>query len=800
MSHLVNKGSIWICAFFCLLDLSCGQVVYSVTEEVNTGTIVGNIAKDLKLNTEELESRMFQIVSGSKKKFFETNLRTGDLFVSERLDREELCMSNQKCSLNLEAIVHHPLSMYGFQVNLLDINDNAPYFPTEECILNITEAAFEGDRFSLPLAHDADVGINSVRSYKLSANDAFSLDVQRGDQSVSAELVLRKPLDREKQSVLQLVLTAVDGGKPPKSGTLQITVNVMDVNDNTPVFSKHFYKVSVLENVAYGTHVIALHATDLDEGTNSYIDYSLVEHGKAHAADVFAVHPVTGEVTVIGEVDYEENSAVEIRVQATDRGVPSRSAQCKVLVEVIDVNDNVPEITMTSVVREIQEDAKPGTVVALITVTDKDAGGAGQVNCFIMKNIPFKLHSAYKNYYSLVVEGPLDRENITQYNITITAADEGTPPLSSISSVTVHICDVNDNAPKFPEPSLNVYVKENTPAGEFLAAVHAHDPDINSNAQVSYSMIESTREKTPLTTFINLNPITGELYSLQSFNYEEIKMLQFQIQASDSGVPPLTSNLKVNLFVQDENDNSPMILAPYADPNSVNTESIPFSAEAGYFVAKIRAIDADAGYNALLSYHIIEPKRTDLFQIGTSSGEMRTKRRMNDNDLKTHPLIIKVSDSGERSLSTTVSIEVVVEKTDDMLTPLKHKPLKKERFPEINLYLLIAIASVSVMFLSSIIIASTCHNRHGVLSRYCAPVITRSDGSWTYSKSTQECDVYFSSDTLKSDIVVLPKQFSAAEAELISVNEGDSFTRTQTLPNAEEVRDIPGISCCLGHP
>ncbi|KAG5844869.1 hypothetical protein ANANG_G00167630 [Anguilla anguilla] len=285
--------------------------------------------------------------------------------------------------------------------------------------------------------------------------------------------------------------------------------------------------------------------------------------------------------------------------------------------------------------------------------------------------------------------------------------------------------------------------------------------------------------------------MSGEIYSLQSFNYEEVKTLQFQVQATDSGVPPLSSNVTVNVFILDENDNSPGVLPPYSGQGSVNTESIPYAAEAGYFVAKIRAVDADSGYNALLSYHIAEPKGSSLFRIGTSSGEIRTKRRMSDNDLKTHPLVILVSDHGDPSLSATMSIDVVVvESAGEIQTSFRQLPVKEETFSDLNLYLLIAIVSVSVIFLLSLIslIAVKCHRTDGGLGRYSAPMITtHPDGSWSYSKSTQQYDVCFSSDTLKSDVVVFPTPFPPADAELISVNGGDTFKRTQTLPNSEKI-------------
>uniref|UniRef100_A0A671U5L9 Cadherin domain-containing protein n=1 Tax=Sparus aurata TaxID=8175 RepID=A0A671U5L9_SPAAU len=780
-------------ASLCLCDGSTAQLSFSVSEEVDKGTVVGNLAKDLQINVHDLETRDLRVVSGNSKKYFDVDLKTGALFVCDRIDREELCPNTAKCSLNIEAILSNPMHLHRIEVQIIDINDNAPSFHEKEKTFNISESSFTGERYLLPMANDADTGSNSVKSYKLSPNDYFSLEVQSGGQhSESAELVLQKSLDREKQSVIHLTLTALDGGKPARSGTLKIVVNVIDTNDNVPVFSQPLYKAHVNENAPSQTSIVTVSATDLDEGINSEIVYSFIKRGNFNPEALFSINPDTGEITVTGKVDYEENPAYDIRVQASDKGTPSRSVHGKVLVEVIDVNDNTPEIIITSLMSPVKEDAEVGTVVALVTVTDKDGGKNGLTNARILGEVPFKLKLNYKNYYSLTVDGPLDRESVSQYDVTIIATDEGTPPLSSTSVIPVYISDVNDNAPLFSEPVINVYVKENSAVGATIFTISAVDHDIGENAKVTYSSLDGISKSIPITSVVNINSETGDIVSLQSFNFEETKTFQFKVQATDSGVPPLSSNVTVNVLILDENDNNPTILAPYSEHGSVNSESIPYSAEAGYFVAKIRAVDADSGYNALLSYHLSEPKGNNLFRIGTSTGEIRTKRRMSDNDLKTHPLVVLVSDNGEPSLSATVTIDVVVvESMADIQTQFRHVPIKEESFSDLNLYLLIAIVSVSVIFLLSLIslIAVKCHRTDGSFSRYGAPMITtHPDGSWSYSKSTQQYDVCFSSDTLKSDVVVFPAPFPPVDGELISINGGDTFTRTQTLPNKEKVR------------
>ncbi|XP_023380278.1 protocadherin alpha-12-like [Pteropus vampyrus] len=441
-------------------ETESSPVHYSVSEEAKHGTFVGRIVQDLGLELEELVPRLFRMASKSSGDLLEINLQNGILFVNSRIDREELCGRRLECSIHLEVIVERPLQVFHVQVEVKDINDNLPVFRREQKVL-ISESAPLESQFPLEGAFDADIGENSVLTYKLSLNEYFTLKtITKNDKSILPELVLRKSLDREETPELNVLLTALDGGKPELTGSIHIKITILDVNDNAPEFDKLGYKVVLFENVPNDTRVIQLNASDLDEGLNSEITYGIRMILPASEKCMFSIDPKTGEIRIYGKLDFEENNEYEIHVNAIDKGIPSMAGYCTVLVEVLDLNDNTPKIMVTSLSLPVREDAQVGTVIALVSVSDSDSGANGQVTCSLTPHVPFKLVSTFKNYYSLVLDSALDRESVANYELVVTAQDGGSPSLSATASVSVEVADVNDNAPDY---ILNSWETESSP-------------------------------------------------------------------------------------------------------------------------------------------------------------------------------------------------------------------------------------------------------------------------------------------------------------------------------------------------
>ncbi|KAM8732170.1 protocadherin gamma-C5-like isoform 13-T13 [Acanthopagrus schlegelii] len=705
--------ALWWHHFFLLWSTINGQTRYSIPEELKQGSVVGNLAKDLGLGLSDIFDRKLRVASEAGKQYFSVDAGKGELVVNDRIDREALCGQSVSCVLTLQVVAENPLQLHRIEVEIRDINDNSPIFSTEERSLKIAELTATGVRFPLETAQDQDVGSNSVKSYTLSKDECFSLRIKElsGNRKVP-ELVLEKSLDREKQSVHQLLLTAVDGGNPVKTGTTKIIVTVLDNNDNIPVFKKALYNVTIHENSVAGSVLLKVEATDADEGVNGVIEYVFAEHTPQSLLSIFKLDSGTGEISLVGPLDYESNAIHEIDITAKDKGVPEMEGHCRVQVVVIDINDNAPEIVLTSKPNPVREDAQRGTVVALVSARDLDSGDNGKVTLQLSKGSPFTLKPSFSNNYALVTTGTLDRESFSEYNIEITATDSGSPPLSSKKMIPVSITDVNDNPPIFSQPSYNVYLKENGVAGSILYSVSASDLDFGENAKISYSILDSKVQDVSVSSYVYINSDNGSIYSMHSFDYEKLKVFQIQVQAKDQGSPSLSSNATVHVFILDQNDNAPSVIYPSsAALGSLSHQRMPRSAKAGHLVTKVTAVDADSGHNAWISYKLAEATDASLFTVNLYTGEVRTKRAVSEQDDSSQRLLIEVKDDGEPVQSATVTVSILMEDgLHEPILDLRQKasePSKKNG--RITLYLILSLASVSVLsVLTFLILAVKC--------------------------------------------------------------------------------------------
>ncbi|XP_047190576.1 protocadherin gamma-A11-like isoform X3 [Scophthalmus maximus] len=737
-----------------------GDVSYSIPEELKRGSVIGNVAKDLGLDLGRLSARKARVdTEDNGVKYCSLNLNTGDLIVQERIDRESLCARKASCVLKQELVLENPLELHRISIRVQDINDNSPQFKEDSLKIEIQESAVKGARFLLGEAHDGDIGENAVRGYSLQQNDHFKLNVNtKAGGRKYCELFLDKELDREDKREIVLSLTAFDGGSPQRSGTVVIHVTVLDANDNVPVFSQTLYKASLPENSPLDTLVITVSATDADDGLNSEISYAF-DHVSDENSDVFSLNPKSGEVRVDGAIDYEKVASYEIQISAKDGlGLVS---YVTLMIEITDINDNTPVIYLKSLTTLIPENVSPGSEVGIINVQDRDSESNRQIRCSIQQNVPFKLVPSIKNYYSLVTTGQLDRELVSDYNITISATDEGSPPLSSSKTVHLSVADINDNPPVFEEQSYSAYVSENNKPGSTLCSVTARDPDWRQNGTVIYSLLPGEVNGAPVSSYLSVNGDTGVIHAVRSFDYEQFRSFKVHVVARDNGSPPLSSNVTVSVFISDVNDNSPQILYPAPEGNSFMTELVPKAAHGGSLVSKVIAVDADSGQNAWLSYHIVKSTDPGLFTIGVHSGEIRTQRDISESDSMKQNLIVAVKDNGQSSLSATCSMYLLI--SDNLAEVPELKDISyDEKNSKLTSYLIIALVSVSTFFLTFIIIilgVRFCRRRKprllfdgavAIPSAYLPPNYADVDGTGTL-RSTYNYDAYLTTGSRTSD-------------------------------------------------
>ncbi|XP_074740250.1 protocadherin gamma-A2-like [Strix uralensis] len=706
-----ERALLW-CVLVAAWEAAWGQLRYSVPEEMPKGSFVGDVAKDLELELLALPDRGLRVVSAGRTQYFSLHGKTGHLVTAERIDREQLCRLAEKCVLRCEVIVEGQMQVYGIEVEITDINDNAPSFREAEKELRMSETTSPGSRFPLARAHDPDSGANSLQRYELSGDEHFSLAVQAGpggDQR--PELVLAKALDREEAAFHELVLRASDGGDPARTGTARIRVAVLDANDNAPVFGQAEYTVRVPEDVPVGSTLLTVTATDADEGMNAHVKYSLKKATDLES-EIFQLDAETGMITLVRSLDFEEAALYELEVEAHDGGELFDTA--KVAITVTDVNDNAPEISVRSALSEISEDAPSGTVVALLHVQDRDSGANGEVRCSIAERLPFRLERSFEDYYRVVTSRELDREEVAEYNVTVRAADGGSPALQSSAVLALRVLDVNDNAPVFAEARYSARLPENNAAGALVLTVRAADADWGQNARVRYRLSEGRVRGAPLSSYVSVQAETGALYALRSFDYEEVREVGLWVRAEDGGAPALSSNVSVRLVIVDENDNAPQVLYPPPAPGAgagagagwAGVELAPRSAEPGALVAKVVAVDADAGQNAWLSYELAKATEPGLFRVGLHSGEVRTARFPLARDAARQSLVVVVKDHGRPALSATATLTVVLaESVAELLSELGSAAAAPgEPAGSLTRWLVVAVAAVSCLFLAFLLL------------------------------------------------------------------------------------------------
>ncbi|XP_053560913.1 protocadherin-8-like [Bombina bombina] len=712
---IILKGPLLLLLVMLSKSVISETLYFYTYEEEAPGTVIAVLSNHSVFNFTESSVTNFRL-----KQFNTTVIHVresdGQLSIGERIDREQLCKQSVPCILSLDVVSFSKerLTLIHILVEVKDINDNSPHFPSTEINVEVSESAPVGTRISLGIAVDEDVGSNSIQSFQISDNSLFSLVVQtRTDGVKYADLVLMKELDREAQPSYTLELVASDGGSPSRSASAVVNVRVLDFNDNSPVFEKSTFTIDLMEDSPVGQLFLDLNAFDSDEGMNGEVVYGFSPQVSTEVRQLFKIDPKFGGVTLEGHVDFETKQTYEFDVQAQDLGPNPLTATCKITVKIVDVNDNAPVITITPLtsisagVPYITESAPRDSFVALISITDRDSGPNGQVHCTLYGHEHFKLQQAYEDSFMIVTTSALDRERIAEYNLTIVAEDLGFPSLKTYKTHTIRVSDENDNAPIFVKSLNDVAVMESNAPGAYITTVIARDPDLGHNGKVTYSLVDTKVMGQTLSTYVALDSVSGVLRAVRSFDYEKIKQIDLEIQATDNGIPELSTRTQMKINIIDQNDNPPVITYPFLTNGSAEI-MLPIRAPESYLIFQIKASDADEGLNSHLFYTITRDNHR-LFSINRETGEVFLRRQIHSLEVQDLSIDVAVYDSGRPSLFCSAAIKfTLTDTTPASIDIVVMEPSAKEQHQIDLTFIFIAVLAGGCCLLLTAIIFVAC--------------------------------------------------------------------------------------------
>ena len=664
-------------------DESSVHLRYIIVEENPAGAVVGNVVVDANLtaiyDAQVLNQMRFRFLRRSTTPGFVVNPTTGIISTETPINRDVICPNADDCLLRLDVVVVQPVDLFRIvrvDVELIDRNDNAPTFRQPEIELEILESAPVGTALSLPAADDPDSPQFSVHSYRLTngGSGPFQLVNDRlRNGRVDPKLVLSNAIDREITAEYQLIVEAVDGGSPPLSGTVGVVVRVVDANDNSPVFERQHYDVTIPENIPQMTTIAQLRATDADDGDNGRVTYSLGDATAAAYEQQFAVDADTGDVYVIAAAgvdrDHGGASVHRLLIEARDHGSDAVPATATVTVEVTDVNDNAPEITVDSLSAmtpgghpadaAVLENARIGAFVAHISVEDVDEGDGGLFGCHLQ--VPdtategkFELQRLYDTEFALKTSATLNRESRESYNVTVVCTDRGQPSMTSHRSLVIAVNDVNDHAPEFTQSLYIGELIENNYVGASVVQVTAVDADIGDNGRVTYALSGPAADR------FAVDASSGTITASESLDREAAERYSFHVIAVDAGTPRLSTSVLVVVDLQDVNDHRPMFYQPRGYRFEV-AENLPGGTELGMVAAE----DADSGTNGAIKYRLRDGPSSYLFQVDPTSGTLSTCQRLDRERANTHLLSVAAYDGGMPSRSSSVIVRVSVLDVND---------------------------------------------------------------------------------------------------------------------------------------
>ncbi|XP_059142761.1 protocadherin gamma-A11-like isoform X2 [Physella acuta] len=635
-------------------------ITFDVQEERPAPFLFGNIFA--KMNRAGNSSSTISQVSRSD--LFRINKATGDISSIVVLDAEKLCPEVLVCFLTITLMDEGttPITYPTVQVNILDINDRKPEFNVQNYVASFSEDVKINSTVMLPAATDADIDpANQVQSYRLDNNypKVFDLVVEKtknsdGTPKFMVSLRVIGQLDRETVASYSLSLVASDG---PHEVKLPVQVNVIDANDNAPVFSSGRFERSIKETTPVGSTVLIVSASDADEGINGKVGYKFYQaNANYKISELFGIDPSTGEIKTLRSLETEGGSTFTFKVRASDNGVTPSSlfTDAEVVITVEDTVNDPPKIKVVYLNQRgnaaaVSEDAALDTIIAAVQVTDSDSNENGMTSCSLSGEF-FAFKQQQQNYYTVSVARALDRETNSNFVLPIVCVDRGSPPLSSTAQLSIVVDDVNDNPPVFSRAVYVMSVKENQEIGELVGSVTARDADTGANARLRYALDPGVVE-------FEINESNGYIYTaVRGLDRETTSKYTLQVLAFDESLSPLTATATVIIDIEDLNDNWPAFELPrYKFQVTEGTKP-------GAVVGQVTATDPDLGLGGKVEYILINsPLQPDPpFSLSIANGTLTLTSTL---DYETSPkfhFVVTAFDLGKPPRNSSVEIEIEV--------------------------------------------------------------------------------------------------------------------------------------------
>ena len=479
-------------------------------------------------------------------------------------------------------------------IEILDTNDVVPSFPNGPFQFQVLESATVSIVLGQLTAIDTDLeAAGTIVAYDLIGVESTDFTIA----SASGVLSVMNSLDYESTQMYSFNVTAIDGGSPSLTGTAEVVVEVMDVNDNPPIFDQDVFNRSVLENATIGTVILTAVAVDFDSGVNAQFNYSL-----SPPETQFSIDPQTGEISVASTLALQTYSII---IVASDAGSPPLSSNTTLIITVTDVNE-APTFSETVYSVDVAENHAVGSLVTFVLATDPDEGSNAVIQYFIQPEDIF----AVNNTGAVTLLQPLDFEEQQSYVQILTAVDAGSPSLTAFSTLLVTVLDVNDNAPVFSQSMFTASVSEDSDVGTTVLFTFAADFDSLSNAAVTYTLLEDGNEG-----LFAVNSLTGAIFTLRALDFEHVQQVNLVVQARDGGQPVQSTSVPVVISIIDVNDNDPVF------DQSVYQASVREDFSIGNIVLVVQANDSDTGFNAAVSYMLTNASQLP-FDIVPETGEI----------------------------------------------------------------------------------------------------------------------------------------------------------------------------------